>query len=261
MVSLPDRLEQFKQKFNYKPELNGYIGIEREFFIANEAGLLVPEAVALLGELKNPLSGAGTFSYELSACQIEFQSIPCKDEKSIAETQVQLEGELHRAAKKLGLQVLCLEVASEDMPLDVFPDPEGRYQVIADSMTRDVRLAASRICATHFHVGMPDAETALKTYNKVIKHSQRLSQIGDKSAGERIKLYKIVAPNSQPLAHESWESFHHYAIKNGFEDNPRNCWTMIRLTIHGTIEFRNFGVTKSIEEISQWASLCRSLCL
>jgi len=254
-------LEDFKQKFAFKPELAYQIGVEREFFIADKNGCLAPRAESVLAKLQNPLPDAGSFCYELSACQIESQSVPCSDEKSLRAAQLKLNAELDRVLTKLQLQKLYLEFAPADMPLDVFPDPKGRYGKMAKKLPDEILLAALRVIASHFHIGMPDHDTALSVYNRAIKHSAELCRMGDNSSGKRLEAYRQVTDQCDPRPYSSWEDFYEYAKQNSFTDNPRDCWSLIRLTIHGTIEFRNFGVTDSLDDIVAWANYCRSICL
>ncbi len=251
----------FTTKFKFRPDLAFHIGVEREFFVANKQGLIVPEAHRVLERITNPLPDAGSFSYELSACQIESQSLPTDSLDAVWSQQVKLEDELDSALAACDLQRLCQEVAPDDMSLAVYSDPAGRYQRIATEMPREVLQAACQVAGTHFHIGMPSAEIALQVYNRVIAHCDELCHIGDNSNGKRMRLYGIVAPGYRPVAHESWNAFEVYAKQHGFYENPRDCWHMIRLTLHGTIEFRNFGVTESVDDIIKWAYRCRELCL
>ncbi|MBU6232064.1 hypothetical protein KGP36_05445, partial [Patescibacteria group bacterium] len=170
------------------------------------------------------------------------------------------EGLLREAMDKAGSSPLHAEVGPEDMPLDVYPDPSGRYQEIVKAMPRDVLLAACRVIGTHIHVGMPDHETALKAYNRAVEKCGWLCSKGNGSFGERLDIYRIVAPECDPSPYRDWPEFYRAACAKGFDKDPRKCWTLIRISRHGTIEFRMFGVTSSIERIVGWAKLCYDLC-
>ena len=251
----------FADKFKFDPDFAFAIGVEREFFITDHLGKFAPKAHLILDEIKNPMAGAGSFSYELSACQIESQSVPCFTERDIIKCQKILDAELYQSAASLGLKIKSIEVAPRNLPLETFKDPQNRYQRIATSMSKRRLSAACRVAGTHIHIGMPDKETALRVYNKVIKHNHKLCIVGDKSFGKRLELYQRVTPRYSPIPYSSWQEFEDYASKEGFKQNPRNCWHMIRLTIHGTIEFRNFGATSDLNELTSWAMICKNLCL
>ncbi len=245
---------------NFNSDFAYNIGVEREYFIASAKGVIAPRAFDVLKMLPK-IETVGEYSYELSACQIETKSVPCATLDQIWETQIELEDTLDSALKQLDLRKFALSVAPSDMPLDVYPDPTGRYAQISANMPKEVLLAACQITGTHFHVGMPNAQTALRVYNYVIKHCAAINALGDNSNGKRLELYQNVAPQCNPVAYNTWDDFVTYSTANGFAENLRNCWHLIRLTRHGTIEFRNFGATNSIDDIVKWARFVKNLCL
>ncbi len=242
-------------RFNFDPEKSLFIGVERECFLTNKNGVIVPISPAILKELND----YDRFGYELSACQLEERIGPCViDDLNglLAENDIVLRS----AEEKLGFGRLHIEVGPEDMPLDVYPDPSGRYREIIKNMPREILLAACQVTGTHIHIGMPDHETALKVYNAVVKHMTVLREKGNGSFGERIRIYKMVAPNWESLPYRDWNDFYDSAVKFGFENDPRRCWNLIRISVHGTIEFRMFGSTPSFERIISWARFCHDIC-
>lgn len=265
-------LHEFKERFQFNPERAFYVGIERECFLTNCNGAIVPDAPRVLAHIRKhgwntPLDEADVgvdlervVGHELSACQIETRTRPRLIGDVAAELHWQ-DRELSRSLANLELAALHSEVAPDSMPLDVYPDPTGRYARIVETMPREVLLAACRVIGTHVHVGMPDHETALRVYNRVIEECDALCQFGDNSSGERLKIYKVVAPDAVPKPFGSWQSFFETAVEKGFVEDPRKCWTLIRISAHGTIEFRVFGATASIERIDSWARRCHGLCL
>ncbi len=247
-------MEEFLKLFSFRQEGAWQVGVERECYLTNN-GAIKPLSPLVLAHLAKD----GRFGYELSACQLEDRVGPCQ----LADLKNQLlqnEEDIKTAEKALCFQRLFLEVAPIDMPLDVFPDPTGRYQQIVKTMPQEVLLAACRVTGTHIHIGMPDHETALKVYNQVIAHWQELCQLGDGSQGQRLEIYKIVAPAPQPLPYADWADFHQKAIERKFDHDPRSCWTLIRISVHGTIEFRMFGPTRDLDKLVSWAQKCHQLC-
>lgn len=270
--------EEFRARFIYKPELAGYVGVEREYFLKQDcygfgAHTIVPKAVEVLNRLAKGIEiqrcfGSDSFSipdpsqfgYELSRCQVESRDGPCmlcniKCHLQATRTLLQV------ATHDCGLQLGYENVGPEDMPLDVYPDPTGRYQKITKNMPREVLLAACRVIGTHVHIGMSDHETALKVYNRLCAHVDELCELGNGSFGERLAIYRQMAPDWCPMPYESWQHFYDVACQKGFADDPRKCWTLIRISVHGTIEFRMFGATDSIPRIVSWATRCHELCL
>lgn len=252
--------KEFLKQFKFDPSKKLLIGVERECHFKDKAGNIVPLAEKVLNYLEG-LEGYedGHFGYELSACQLEWRIGPC----SLSELKRKMlkdEIVLKKIEEKLGFSRSFEEVAPENMPLDVYPDPTGRYQRIVKNLPPHVLLAACRVIATHIHVGMPDYHTALKVYNSVIPHLSDLCKLGDHSNGKRLEIYKIMAPNFLPPFYKNWEEFYELSIREKFTDDPRSCWHLIRISVHGTIEFRMFGATENIEEIVNWAKICYKIC-
>ncbi len=251
-------LHGFMRRFSFDPSKAGWLGVEREAFIQTTDGALVPEASRVLSALR--AHDPNRFGFELSACQIESRTRPCCVDELLDELRAN-DDALNVALSSLGLMANHHEVGPVDMPLDVFPDPTGRYQRIVEQMSPEVRMAACRIIGTHVHVGMPDHETALRVYNDVVQHVPRLCDLGDGSGGERLAIYRTVNPDCMPRPYGSWSEFHGVALAEGFADDPRNCWTLVRVSKHGTLEFRMFGTTQYVEMVYEWARECHRVCM
>ena len=247
-------LNQFKRKFAFKNENAWKIGVERECFLTDTNGKIVPIAPKVLTALNEK-----AYTYELSACQLECRAGP-SDLKGVDEELRWHETRLSELESQLSFKRLFTEVGPYEMPLDVYPDPSGRYAKIVERMPKDTLRAACRVIGTHVHIGMPDHETALRVYNEATKHYETLCEKGNGSFGERLEIYRVMAPNYKPLPFDSWRSFYETAIKQNFVDDPKRCWTLIRISVHGTIEFRMFGATSNLDRVISWARLCHDLC-
>jgi len=249
------KMQEFKRRFKFSTEGSSLVGVERECFLTNESGRIMPLAVKVLSWLAD----RGRFGYELSACQLEDRIGPVALdglEVSIAANEMIIK----MAEAKLGFRRLFAEVGPEDLPLDVYPDPTGRYQQIAETLPPEILKAACQVTGTHIHVGMPDYETALTVYNAVIGETDRLCQMGDNSGGERLRIYAQMAPEWRPQPYINWDEFHAVAKEKGFETDPRKCWSLIRISVHGTIEFRMFGSIDNYLTVVRWAKECHRLC-
>lgn len=246
---------EFLARFDFKPEGSRLIGIEREALLTVN-GFITPVAEKVLQKLGNH----GRFGYELSACQLEDRVGPTDLMHLIDELSAN-EADIEKAEQELGFQRFVYEVGPDDMPLDVYPDPTGRYQRITKDMPHETLLAACRVIGTHIHIGMPDHATAIGVYNKVAPHWEELCWMGDGSCGKRLEIYKRMAPDFLPPHYPSWESFYEEALQKGFDSDPRKCWHFIRLSVHGTIEFRMFGTTRELTRIATWAKRCLELCV
>jgi len=247
--------EEFKVQFGFDSTRNLFVGIEREAYLLDldPPGKIMPLAVKVLDYLG---SQNGHFGYELSACQLEWRVGPCSLSR-LKNRLIKDERILTNAERKLGFKRSLVELpCTEDFPLDVYPDPTGRYQVIKKKLSREVLAAACRAISTHIHIGMPSHKTALRVYNKVIRYFDELCEL----SGRCLDNYKIVVPKHEPPCYSSWKNFYETAIKQKFVDNPRDCWYLIRISVHGSIEFRMFGATENIDRIVTWAKFCHKIC-
>jgi hypothetical protein len=272
----------FMHQFSFDPQHAWLVGLEREALLVDGQGTPVPYA-------KDALEAVGDdsrFGCELSACQVEMNVGPDtldrmpyridKAEKDLAAAAASItfsrsmevipawtfnsdKRELMPFSDHVRLS--HSEVAPHDMPLDVYPDASGRYQQIAERMPEDVLRAACQALGTHIHVGMPDPDTALRVYNFVVQFVWELSELGNGSFGDRLQAYRTVAPDAEPHQYKDWAQFYQAACENGFAQNPRDCWDLIRISKHGTIEFRMFGATSSVDRIMEWGQRCYELCL
>ena len=248
-------IDHFRSLFRYDQDKVGYIGVERECFTCDQTGKIVSQAHKVLMSVKK----GPEFGYELSACQVETRIGPCLL-KDLHFHLDERNAQLNDAFADNGLSALHSEVAPADMPLDIYPDPTGRYQKMTKNMPREILLAACRVVATHVHIGMRDHDMALRVYNHVTRHFVELCEMGDGSCGERFAIYKQRAPDYEPKPYANWEDYYQRALAKGFVEDPRKCWTLIRISVHGTIEFRMFGATDSIGRIVGWATRCHELC-
>jgi len=243
----------FLSWFKFQKEMVGFVGIERERFLTTvEDGIFVPRAKDFLSAINN-----SRWTYELSACQVEDRTNPLKDTQEIKKALHENDCRGQTIAKQLGLCLRTVEAVKDGMPLAVYPDP--RYLRIKSEVTRECLSAACRVAATHLHFGMPDIDTAIQVANLLRKHLKFLCGIGDHSNGERLQLYKTMALCWMPPHYRDEKHFFEVACKEGFVENPRDCWHLIRISIHGTVELRMFGVTEDLDEICAWIRIVREI--
>lgn len=254
-------LEDFKAQFAFNPSRAYKVGVEQECFIADANRNIVPRAQEVLKRLAEKENGlACQFSFELSACQIERKTTPCSPRELKSELKV-LQAALDDVLVPLGLQAVHDAVAPEDMPLDVFPDPDGRYQKIAARMDVASLRSSCRVIATNIHVGMPDHESALRTYNTLVNDFRTLLQFGDKSNGKRLAIYKSIVPDWKPRTFADWGELHRFAEERGFAHDMRSWWSLLRISRHGTIEARWLDATDSADEATAWAREFHAWCI
>lgn len=261
---MSERTSRLLSLINYNPERRGHIGVEREFFLTREIEYaqwnvicwgtkFVPRSPEFLAAINDP-----AWTYELSACQVEHRTEPFADIQDIRNA---LAAGLKRGrftAEEFGLRLVAVEVAPDTMPLDIYPD-DARYAKIAATLPAHVLSAACRVTGTHFHVGCASAEEALTVHNALVPHLDALCTLGDHSHGERIALYKMMATNWRSPIYESPAHFDAVAHEQKFAENLRDCWHLIRVSRHGTVELRMFGMTENVEENIHWIEVVRGI--
>jgi gamma-glutamyl:cysteine ligase YbdK (ATP-grasp superfamily) len=243
-------MEKFFRKFGFRPELAGYVGVEREFFLIDpDTGNPVPRSAEFLRRIR----GDKAWTYELSACQVEHRTAPSGDPNSLR-ADLDRGTDLGREiAESMGCEMSAMSVADEDMPLDVYPD--ARYRKIVGAIPRETLLAACRVAGTHIHFGVRDIDHAIEVHNRLALRLDDLIEAGDKSDGERIRIYRVMAPLWRPVLYDSRKHLFETAQAQGFEENPRDCWNFVRISIHGTVEVRVFGASDDADEVLSWVSL------
>ncbi len=244
-------LQAFISRFDFNQNLINHQGVEREYFLLDENSIPTPRSSDFLNKIKD-----NAWTYELSACQVEHRTSPHKEILDLKNDLDIAQKQGKRIACEQGMELRAIEVADKNMPLDIYP--HERYLKIVPNVSKQILSAACRVTGTHIHVGMPSIETAIEVHNTLIDCLDEFILMGDHSNGERIRLYKMMAKNHTPLKYESVDHFYEVACTQGFVDNPKDCWHLIRISYHGTVELRMFGVTENTEEIISWCEHVRS---
>lgn len=242
---------EFLRRFRFDPSRRGWLGIERERFVVAEphSQSFTPKAPEFLAAIND-----SAWTYELSACQVEDRT---KARRDIAELSLDLTRNDNNAAIVASTQKLFLSTIEaapySRFPLSTYPDP--RYREIAQKLSREQFMAALTIIGTHVHLGVGSMDEALTVYDALREHLDALCALGDHSHGERLARYKVVTgPSWHPPKYHSVSDLYEDALDHRFAENPRNCWHLIRVSTHGTVECRMFGATEHIDEILEWAS-------
>ncbi len=244
----------FLSKFQFDTNLVGAIGVEREYFLTDSNGTPVPKSHDFLTHINNP-----AWTYELSACQVEHRTTAVYDIKNIVNQLETGQGEGQRVATEaLGVRLSVLEVAPESMTLEVYAH-DVRYAAIEAKLPQETLNAACRVTGTHIHVGTRNIQEAIHVHNLVVANLDNFMAMGDHSHGERLRLYRVMATNWKPPHYESTAHFWAVAREQGFEENLRDCWHLVRISRYGTVELRMFGMTQSAEEIASWIMSIRRL--
>ncbi|MBI2448406.1 amidoligase family protein [Candidatus Microgenomates bacterium] len=264
-------MEEFMALYQFAPENTEKVGVEIECHLA-ENGQIAPIAHRILMGIKTIAPElSDCFTYELSACQLEWRTPEACPIENLRRNILEVEGVIKEAEKKLRFSRIFCPVAPEDMPLDVYPDT--RYLGITKDLPRQVLLAACRVAGVHIHIGMPSHAEAMAVYNKAVESFKYLCRLG--ATDQRISEYcrAAIGMNAKmdifqkhmitkffPPRYANWEEFYQRAVNERFDNDPRQLWDFIRISKHGTIEFRMFDTTEDIDEIVFWARVCYGIC-
>jgi len=149
------------------------LGLEEELFLVDpETGGLRnsgPRVLEKLGEIKR-----GEVKNELHRSQIELITGVCQT----VEEAVDELCELRRAVLATGEGVIASGTHPSAREGDSQITDNPRYERINDWLGD---AGATPVCALHIHVGMPDAETAIRVFNGIRRHLPLLEAIGANS--------------------------------------------------------------------------------
>jgi len=238
-------------------------GVERERFIVNAQGKIVPAISELLPRVYQIARERGMpekqFGFELFAGQIEDRTPPCRDMAEVRKALVANDEVLLKAASELDLAFDHSEFAEEERVVAFEVNPfDKRHQKIWASIPHERRVAASVVAAVHVHISVSDEE-AVQILNLCRKDIvDRLIFLGDHSGSKRINAYRTMAETDDiPPVFSDFSGVMIYITSKGGE---KNVWDLIRFKPStGTVEFRMFGATPSITEIIGYIDACRGV--
>ena len=235
-------------------------GVEREAFIINSVGQIVPAIGTLLpkvGEMAKAVNVPNElFTYEMFAGQIEDRTEPCSSLEELKAALTINKEVMDEAARLLNLSLSYTEIVAEDTitSLEVNPFSE-RHQQIWREIPHVRRVAASVVAAVHVHLSASEEE-AVELLNRCRKKVvDGLVILGDHSDLRRINAYCTMAEiDGVPPTFSSFSELMNYIVSKGGE---KNVWDLVRYKPSTrTVEFRMFGTTPSVSEIIGYVEAC-----
>lgn len=148
---------------------------------------------------------------------------------------------------------------------------EPRYQRVEDDMRGLIRRTPE--CALHVHVGMPDAETAIRVFNR-LRHWLPLLQAlaanspfwfgGDSGlASARWAIVRAYPGRGIPAALRDWahweETMAAARAAGGFADYTHVWWDVRLHPRHGTVEVRELDAQAPLDHVAAVAGLIHAL--
>jgi gamma-glutamyl:cysteine ligase YbdK (ATP-grasp superfamily) len=237
-------------------------GIERERFIVNRLGQIIPAIGTLLPKVWELAKNSGIpepeklFSHELFAGQIEDRTPPHRNLRELKKSLELNDRIMLEAASQLDLGFDYSEFVEAERITSLEVNPfDQRHKQIWQSIPPQRRIAASIVAAMHIHVSVTSDE-AVKLLNFCRKDViDKLIDIGDHSNRKRINAYRIMAETEgvPPTFFSSAEVMDYINGKGG----EKNVWDLVRYKPSTeTIEFRMFGTTQSVEEVLGYVKAC-----
>ncbi len=148
------------------------IGVEEELFLVDPGtGRQTNTSAAVLGRLDRV---EGRVERELHACQVELIT----DVHSSASESMRALGELRRAVRATGAGILASGTHPSAAEGDAAITDKERYERIRFLLGDAV---VTPVGGLHIHVGMPDAQTAIRAFNGLRRHLPLLQALAANS--------------------------------------------------------------------------------
>jgi carboxylate-amine ligase len=241
------------------------IGIEEELFLVDPRdGTQLDAREEVLGAVGEPPRGEVTG--EVHACEVELISGVCE---TPAEAVAELE-EMRAMviATGIGLIGSATHPSAEEGSAGI--SETERYELVARQLGD---AAVSPVAAMHVHVGVPDAETAIRVFNGMRRHLPLLEALAANSpyrhgrdsgfASARELSLRAWPRSGAPRAMDDYADFVDYAERltraAGVPDYTFNWWKLRPHPKLGTVEVRALDVQSSPWHAAALAALVQSL--
>jgi carboxylate-amine ligase len=230
------------------------LGVEEELFLADpEGGRLLNASADVLEHLTVP--ERGEVKGEIHACQVELITDVCAN---VADALGVLRG-LRRAVLDTGAGLIAAGTHPTAEEGDAEITDNERYELIGELLGD---AAATPVSALHVHVGMPDAETAIRAFNGLRRHLPLLEAVAANSpfrhardtglASARALTLRGWPRSGAPREMESFDDFWHSTARlTAVADVPDYTFHWWKLRPHprlGTVEIRALDVQASLAQ-------------
>ena len=242
------------------------VGIEEEVFLVDPAAghRLAHVAEAVVPALALPEGAAG---FEAFASEVELRSPPCRTATEAVEA-------LRRgraAVAAAGATALAAGLHPGGELGDARLVDHERYRRVGDELRGLLRRTPE--CALHVHVGMPDAETAIRVCNGLRSHLPLLAGLAANSpfwfgrdsgmASARAALVRSYPGRGVPRAFRDFADYER-ALEStlraaGMEDRTQLWWDVRPHVRLGTVEVREMDAQTDLHDVVPLAALVHCL--
>jgi carboxylate-amine ligase len=240
------------------------VGVEEELFLVDPVTGRQTNAAAAVKDRLGPVEG--TIESELHACQLELITDVCR---TVGEATRTLGG-LRRAVLGTGAGLLGSGTHPSALEGEAEITDKDRYEHIRHLLGDAV---ATPVAAVHIHIGMPDAETAIKAFNGLRRHLPLLAALAANSpfrhgrdtglASAREVTLRAWPRSGVPRAMRDFEDFCATTrVLVRAADVPDYTWFWWKLRPHprlGTVEIRALDAQTSEQDTAALAALAHCL--
>lgn len=240
------------------------VGVEEELFLVDPVTGRQANASAAVQQRLGPV--AGTVERELHACQVELITDVCNS----AREAVAMLGEMRHAVLATGAGLLGSGTHPAAGEGEAEITDKDRYERIRDLLGDAV---ATPVGGLHIHIGMPDAETAIRAFNGLRRHLPLLQALAANSpfrhgrdtglASAREVTIRGWPRSGVPRAMRDYSDFRQMAqLLARAADVPDYTWFWWKLRPHprlGTVEIRALDVQSTLEDTAALVGLAHCL--
>jgi carboxylate-amine ligase len=241
------------------------LGVEEELLLADpRGGSLLNASEQVVDNL--PELERGEVKPEIHACQVELITDVCVN----AADAVDVLGGLRRAVLETGVGLICSGTHPSAEEGEAETTDKERYKLISDLLGD---AGATPVSAIHVHVGMPDAETAIRVFNGLRRHLALLEALAANSpfrhgrdtglASAREITLRAWPRSSAPREMRDYEDFVESTARlTHVADVPDYTFHWWKLRPHprlGTVEIRALDVQPSLAATSALVAAVHSL--
>jgi carboxylate-amine ligase len=240
------------------------VGVEEELFLVDPVTGRQTNASAAVQKRLGPLDGQ--VERELHACQVELITDVCSSAGEAVETL----GGLRRAVVETGAGLIGSGTHPSATEGQSEITDKERYERIRDLLGDAV---ATPVAGLHIHVGMPDAETAIKVFNGMRHHLPLLQALAANSpfrhgrdtglASAREVTIRGWPRSGVPRAMRDYEDFQEMTqLLAKAADVPDYTWFWWKMRPHprlGTVEIRALDAQWTLQDLVGLVALVHCL--
>jgi glutamate---cysteine ligase / carboxylate-amine ligase len=254
--------QETKDKFGSERPFS--VGVEEELFLVDPVTGSQTNASAAVQERLGPVDGQ--VERELHACQVELITDVCRSAGEAVGTL----GGLRRAVLETGAGLIGSGTHPSAMEGTAEITDKERYERIRDLLGDAV---ATPVGGLHIHIGMPDRETAIRTFNGMRHHLPLLQALAANSpfrhgrdtglASAREVTIRGWPRSGVPRAMRDFEDFEEATrLLARAADVPDYTWFWWKMRPHprlGTVEIRALDVQCTLQDMGGLVALAHCL--